>query len=86
MANATTAKLKIRRDEVGEFHTPPACQGQVVERSYAEVPDRGVILECTRDGSDRSVEYRAYQATGRFDPWDDVPTLGKFVGDAELID
>lgn len=66
----------------GPFVTPPECQGQMVEYSYALDNDHDVIIERRCDRSDRSTSYCAYVCPDGDDwsPWNGTPKLGKEIG------
>lgn len=58
--------------------TPPACQGQMVEVSYASVADDsgdGWILRCCHDRSDNTTAYgvRKWEDGEEFEPWNGEP-------------
>ena len=78
---STTALARI---STLDYMVPPACQGQIVEYSYAAVPDGrggGWWLQRCEDRSDRSVSYRyaAWPEDGTYDgvafePWQTEPS------------
>lgn len=57
------------------YHVPPVCQGQIVERAYAQVGD--VLLVRAIDKSDGSVDYWMVALHGNeiesIEPWNDEP-------------
>jgi hypothetical protein len=61
-----------------KYTTPPACQGQIVEVSYAGVSsqdgDGWIVCQCW-DRSDNSVSYsaRAWEDGEEFEPWNGEP-------------
>lgn len=75
---------------MGQFITPPECQGQIVVVSYApgDIDEEGYIIERQHDRSDGSTQYAAYRypARGAFEPWNDVPNLGRFAGKVRVVE
>lgn len=69
-------------DACGAMHTPPECQGQIVEVSYGCSPT--YIYERSYDRSDRTVRITAYEHPDTddadFDPWNGTPDTGDMVG------
>lgn len=85
------------REEEMETYTPttfwtvpPELQGQIVEHAYSTDAEAQVILQRTRDGSDGSVEYRAFSwpedSDGTFAPWNGAPKLGDDLGRCNVED
>lgn len=87
----------ITRAGGAEWHVPPECGGQIVERSYALAEDpRGipcVILERIEDraltpGDPRRVRIFAYSggSDAGFEPWNGRPALGEEIGEVVIDD
>lgn len=59
--------------DIGQWITPPKCQGQIVLRSY--VAEDGVVYRRTWDQSDGSREYtkRFLGDDEKFEPWNEEP-------------
>lgn len=56
------------------FHTPPECQGQIVETSYAA--DGEQVLRLTVDRSDQSACLSSTPTTDEpFEPWNEEPRV-----------
>jgi hypothetical protein len=72
--NWTTCKAPSWADSV-VWHTPPACEGQIVLRQYASSDDPGVIYRRCWDQSDGSKTYskRFLADDEEFEPWNGEP-------------
>jgi hypothetical protein len=71
------------------FITPPECQGQAVERSYALAADDSAIIERVYDGGDGTTTYTAYDYPndddGSWEPQNGRPALGRERGECKVI-
>ena len=79
-ANQQTALRQLK--DVGFWHMPPACAGQIVERTYGASED--FIFLRTHDRSDGEISVKAWKhpiGCPPFEPWNGRPQVGRWVGE-----
>lgn len=74
--------MSTTRYSLLNYVTPPSCQGQIIERSYALTPDE--VVRRTTDNNTGEIVYETAdlcELMGNFEPQNRVPSVFKMAWD-----